>query len=165
MSTWHGTLIAHSVDAEVKRFDVPMIGCALDGSTWAVKGGAIGDCGQALERLSSASERRGLPSRVQWVAPSKGGEPLERWVAAWAAASQGTLTVLPHRPVRRVVARSGGEVAGRCVRHVDYHLACRVNVWGVGVTKSGRPWPCRTATPRLLLGPSSAAPLGPPPRS
>ena len=106
------------------------------------------------------------------------------WSGGWphglAAASQGTLTVLTRRPVRRVVARPGGEVAGRCVRHVDYHLACRVNVWGVGVTKSGRPWPCRTATPRLLLGPSSApprprfgrssgsssaAPLGPPPRS
>ena len=35
-ATWQGAL-SHSVEAELKRFDVPMMGCELEGSTWMVK--------------------------------------------------------------------------------------------------------------------------------
>eukprot|EP00964_Phaeocystis_antarctica_P155649 scaffold124915_cov32-Phaeocystis_antarctica.AAC.1 len=61
---------------------------------WTVKCGGIGDL-WALERKpwpqrspSSASKWRGRSSRA-WRAATQAGGLLERWVAAWAAASEG----------------------------------------------------------------------------
>eukprot|EP00964_Phaeocystis_antarctica_P159854 scaffold131068_cov48-Phaeocystis_antarctica.AAC.1 len=68
---------------------------------WMTRRREVGGIRQAPERRRSLPlwhpDRRGPSSRAPGGSPEEAGGLLERWVAAWAAASYyGTLAMLPH---------------------------------------------------------------------